>query len=214
MEENTVKIVTTDILLIELRGLKNWLIQQDIYTDPDIDLDSHDPSEEAGYRSAIINIAGKIDEILSRYETSSLSVTPVICLKQPQTPLKPAFNGPAGEAAQTARKPATSEPVAVVQWAHCRSDLQRFIAFYVERFNPTLYLHGTKEQVSAYYKTYGRQFSNLLGVAGTLEIACEALVEFSDFYEKKAWSWNLKTLTINFGEFVELTMKKRRGEAK
>jgi hypothetical protein len=45
-----------------------------------------------------------------------------------------------------------------------------------------------------------------------LEIACNTVVYFDRHFKKEGWSWNLKTLTTNFPEFVNYAMQKQKEE--
>lgn len=97
-------------------------------------------------------------------------------------------------------------------WDICHNDLQRFVGFYIKNYNEALYKDGTKEQVTGFFSTYGKMFANMLKMAGSLEIACNALVYFDRHFKEKGWSWNLKTLLTNYLEFVNFAMQKKKEE--
>lgn len=94
------------------------------------------------------------------------------------------------------------EAVGVVNWENCRSDIQRFVAFWVKLNEPNLYNNATKEQVYAIYGQYARYAKSILGIAGDLEKAKEASKMCREWLLRNKLSYNLATIARNIGRFL------------
>lgn len=99
---------------------------------------------------------------------------------------------------------ATAGPV---NWDNCKSDLQRFLSHYIKSEMPDLYVSATKEQANGLFKRYGRAASEILAVAGSLNLACRAFDLARAYFTKKGLSWNLSTVSANIAEFVNEAIK-------
>jgi hypothetical protein len=99
-----------------------------------------------------------------------------------------------------------------VNWDNCKTDLQRFMGYYLKLEMPEIYSNGTREQVSGFFKQYGALFKRMLATAGTLDVAKMAVDEAKTYYRKLGYPWGLKALNGNWGMFVAACMeRKRRG---
>lgn len=90
-----------------------------------------------------------------------------------------------------------------VNWENGKTDLQKLVAYYYRRFYPTTYKTATKQQVGTIFRKYGRIFSELLGCAGSLEVAQSAIEICDKHHEKLRLSWSLKALNIHWADFVD-----------
>ena len=105
-----------------------------------------------------------------------------------------------------AEPPAGGDGSDLVNWDNCKTDLQRFLAYYISVETPELYKRATKAQANAVFKRYGRAASEFLGVAGGLGIAKRAFDLAAAHFAKKGLSWNLSTVTANSAEFVNAAL--------
>lgn len=108
----------------------------------------------------------------------------------------------------------TQEPKPVmdekVNWDNAKTDLQRFMGFYMKLQMPEVYRNGDRKQVGGFFKQYGSLFKRFLETAGTLEVAKMALGEAEKYYKKLGYPWGLKALSNNWGEFVNAAMELKR----
>lgn len=93
-----------------------------------------------------------------------------------------------------------------VDWSNTKSDYQRLIAFYIERYMPDLYKSANSAQVTEFYKMYGRMFSSFIKTAGSLEVAKNAIIEAEKYFGK--YQWGLKALQNGWAEFVAQALSK------
>ncbi len=97
-----------------------------------------------------------------------------------------------------------------VNWENCRSDHQRFIAYYVAKEMPELYKNATQAQANGLFKRYGRAASEVLSVSGDIDTARAAFDLGRAYFVQKGLSWNLSTLSKNIGEFVNSVITNKR----
>jgi len=93
-----------------------------------------------------------------------------------------------------------------VDWDNCKTDQQRFAAYFLRKCEPTLYSGATKGQATAFFKRYGRDLSAITQMSGSLDVAKRALDKFAlDFNGR---TWNLTTFTRNLFDYVNYAMGK------
>lgn len=97
-----------------------------------------------------------------------------------------------------------------VNWDNCRSDLQRFITYYVKVEFPELYQTTTTKQATGIFKRYGKAGSEILSVAGDLDTAKAAFDSARAYFMKQGLSWNLSTVAKNCGEFINEAIRGRK----
>ena len=97
-----------------------------------------------------------------------------------------------------------------VNWENCRSDHQRFIAYYVAKEMPELYKNATQAQANGLFKRYGRAASEVLSVSGDIDTARAAFDLGRAYFVQKGLPWNLSTISKNIGEFVNSVITNKR----
>ena len=112
-----------------------------------------------------------------------------------------------GEGKGILGEPSSGGVLVPVNWGNCTSDLQRFIAHYVKAEMPEMYAKATQDQANGIFKRYGRDASDILKVAGTLDIAKRAFDLAMSHYSDKELAWNLSTVAKNIGEFANMAMQ-------
>ena len=102
-----------------------------------------------------------------------------------------------------------TEPVRV-DWAKPKSDLQRFMGYYLSKCAPSIYEAADKKQVNGFFRQYGRMFSSMLATAGSLDCATIALDEAIKYFGSKGFTWGLGALNRNWGDFVNVATERKR----
>ena len=93
-------------------------------------------------------------------------------------------------------------PKAKTVWETTKSDLQRFMNYYIKQNLPAMYEEADREKVGGFYGQYSKMFGAMLKTAGTVEVACKALDCAAKYYKKLGYPWGLKALNLNWCEFV------------
>lgn len=97
-----------------------------------------------------------------------------------------------------------------VNWENCKTDIQRFIAFWIKIDQPNIYYTATKEQVKAIYGLYAKYSKVILDAAGDLEVAKEAASMCRDWLVREKLSYNIATVARNITKFIDAIVKKNR----
>jgi hypothetical protein len=87
------------------------------------------------------------------------------------------------------------------------SDNQKLMDYWIKLEHPDLYNNATKEQKEALYKRFAKDYSNIMEMAGSIEIAKQAVTACRDWLKSKNLEYNLTTIARNLPKFLNHTIK-------
>ena len=97
-----------------------------------------------------------------------------------------------------------------VNWANCKSPIQRVIAKYVELGQPALYAHATQAEATGLFKEQGKAVGPILAqCGGDVAVAVRVVELAAAYYGKKGLDWSLYAVSKNCGDFLN-TVKKEQ----
>lgn len=97
-----------------------------------------------------------------------------------------------------------------VNWANCKSPIQRIIARYVELGQPALYAHATQAEATGLFKEQGKAVGPILAqCGGNVDTAVRVVELAAAYYGKKGLDWSLYAVAKNCGDFLN-TVKKEQ----
>ncbi len=106
-------------------------------------------------------------------------------------------------------KPGALAGNTLVNWDNCKTDHQRFMAYYIKCEYPELYMSATQEQANDKFARYGKAAKEILTAAGNLESAIEILNRAKTYFCKQGLSWNLSTIAKNCDEFANEILREK-----
>lgn len=97
-----------------------------------------------------------------------------------------------------------------VNWANCKSPIQRIIARYVELGQPALYAYATQAEATGLFKEQGKAVGPILAqCGGNVDTAVRVVELAAAYYGKKGLDWSLYAVAKNCGDFLN-TVKKEQ----
>jgi hypothetical protein len=95
-----------------------------------------------------------------------------------------------------------------VNWANCKSPIQRIIARYVELGQPALFAHATQAEATGLFKEQGKAVGPIMAqCGGNVDTAVRVVELAAAYYGKKGLDWSLYAVAKNCGDFLN-TVKK------
>jgi predicted transcriptional regulator len=90
----------------------------------------------------------------------------------------------------------------------CKTDTQRLLEFWVQIEYPSLYQSASNEQRREIFRRFSRDASSILKVAGSLEVAKEAMVACRNWLIEKKLEYNLTTIAKKIHRFLDEAFRK------